>query len=103
MSVEAIEASVVINHAVGLHARPSVKLTKLAKTFEAVIELSGEAGDVWIDAKSIVRVMALKLRAGETLRFRASGADADDALNALVGLVERDFDESAEKPKEDRG
>ena len=31
MSIEAVEASVVIHHAVGLHARPSVKLTKLAK------------------------------------------------------------------------
>lgn len=96
MSVEAIEASVVIHHAVGLHARPSVKLTKLAKSFQAAIEVRGDGGGDWIDAKSIVRVMALKLGEGATLMLRASGPDADDALSALVGLVERDFDEPAD-------
>lgn len=95
MSIEAqaAEASVVVNHAVGLHARPSVKLTKLAKTFQSAIELRGGEGDDWIDAKSIVRVMALKVSEGATLNLRASGPDASDALSALVGLVERNFDE----------
>ena len=92
--VEAAEASVVINHAVGLHARPSVKLTKLAKSFESTIDLrGGEQGD-WIDAKSIVRVMALKLGVGATLSLRAKGPDAEAAIDALVGLVERDFDDA---------
>ena len=93
MTSEAAEASVVISHAVGLHARPSVKLTKLAKSFEAAIHLRGGENGDWIDAKSIVRVMALKLGEGATLSFKASGPDADDALSALVGLVERNFDE----------
>lgn len=83
--------SVLLAHAVGLHARPSVKLTRTAKTFAAAIELGlGEAGP-WIDAKSIVRVMAAKAPQHSTLWFRASGPDAAAAVAALVALVERDF------------
>ena len=93
-TVEAAEASVVINHAVGLHARPSVKLTKLAKTFESDIDLRAENQEDWINAKSIVRVMALKMGVGETIKFRAKGPDAAAAIDALVGLVERDFDDA---------
>ncbi len=91
--------SVLLTHDVGLHARPSVKLTKLAKTFQSSIELGldgGESGSdkTWIDAKSIVKVMAAKAPQGTTLFFRASGVDADKAVAALVALVERDFDEA---------
>ena len=93
MSSEPSLASVVIHHAVGLHARPSVKLTKLAKSFESAIQIRGDGEGDWIDAKSIVRVMKLKLPEGTRLNLRADGPDADAALDALVGLVERDFDE----------
>lgn len=86
--------SVLLTHEVGLHARPSVKLTKLAKTFGSAIELGLGADGPWIDAKSIVRVMAAKAPQGTTLHFRASGPDADQAVAALVALVERDFDEA---------
>jgi phosphocarrier protein HPr len=93
MELKAAEGSAVITHEVGLHARPSVKLTKLAKSFESAIHLRGEGIGNWVDAKSIVRVMGLKLREGSTVFFRANGPDADAAIDALVGLVKRDFDE----------
>jgi len=86
--------SVLLTHEVGLHARPSVKLTKLAKTFQSTIELGLDGGTTWIDAKSIVKVMAAKAPQGATLHFRARGPDADKAVAALVELVERDFDEA---------
>jgi len=88
------EARVLVTHEVGLHARPSVKLTKLAKGFAARIDLALGADGPWIDAKSIVKVMATKAPKGSTLYLRAEGDDADSAIEALVGLVERDFDES---------
>jgi len=87
------EASVLISHDVGLHARPSVKLTKLAKGFGARIHMALDEAGPWIDAKSIVKVMATKAPKGAVLFLRAEGADARDAVNALVALVERDFDE----------
>jgi len=89
------EASVLITHAVGLHARPSVKFTKLAKNYAARVEISLAEDGPWFDAKSIVKVMAAKAPKGTLLRLRAEGEGASDALAALVALVERDFDEGA--------
>ncbi|WP_332812766.1 HPr family phosphocarrier protein [Sphingomonas sp.] len=89
------EAQVLITHDVGLHARPSVKLTKLAKGFGARIVLALAEEGPWVDAKSIVKVMATKAPKGSTLYLRAEGDDAEDAIEALVGLVERNFDEGA--------
>lgn len=87
------EAHVLVTHAVGLHARPSVKFTKLAKAFAARIDLAVQEGGPWFDAKSIVKVMAAKAPKGAVLYLRAEGEDATDAIAALVGLVQRDFDE----------
>jgi phosphocarrier protein len=90
MSDMVVEGSVFLAHAVGLHARPSVKLTKLAKMFTASIEVA-DANGPWIDAKSIVRVMAAKIPQNATLRFRAAGPDAAEAIRSLIRLVEGDF------------
>ena len=90
-----VERSVLMRHEVGLHARPSVKLTKLAKNFGARIDLGLSAEGPWIDAKSIVKVMAAKAPKNTVLYFRAEGADAAAALTALITLVERDFTDEA--------
>ena len=84
--------SVLIEHEVGLHARPSVKLTKLAKTFRSRIEFAASAEGPWVDAKSIVKVMGSKTPKGAMLHFRAHGEDAVAAVQALIDLVERDFE-----------
>ncbi|MDJ0609531.1 MAG: HPr family phosphocarrier protein [Kiloniellales bacterium] len=87
------EGRTIISHDVGLHARPAVKLTQLAASFSSEVRLRvGDGGD-WVDAKSIVKVMKLKARTSETLFFEARGADAQQAVAALVHLVERRFDE----------
>ena len=91
----AMQGSVLLAHDVGLHARPSVKLTKLAKTFVAEIELATAAEGPWIDAKSIVKVMGLKARKDTILHFRARGTDAETAVSALVSLVARDFEDGS--------
>jgi phosphocarrier protein len=86
-----VAASVRLRHEAGLHARPSVKLTKLAKKFSSRVFLAASAEGPWVDAKSIVKVMAAKTPKDSILHFRAEGADAQAAVNALVDLVERDF------------
>ena len=81
----------VLSHVGGLHARPSIKLTQLAKRFESSVWIAlGEHGP-WTDAKSIARVMALKTPHMATLHFMAQGDDADEAVMALSTLVETDF------------
>jgi phosphocarrier protein HPr len=94
-------ASTVLTHAAGLHARPTLKLTKLAKTFAAKIEIAARVEGPWIDAKSVVKVMAMKAPNGSMLHFRASGENAEAAVEQLVALVDRDFDEGAEAEKAD--
>jgi phosphocarrier protein len=84
-------ASVLLRHEAGLHARPAVKLTKLAKKFAARIFISMSPEGPWIDAKSIVKLMATKTPRDTLLHFRAEGEDAQAAVGALVALVERDF------------
>jgi phosphocarrier protein HPr len=92
---ERSSSSVVIRHEVGLHARPSVKLTKLAKGFASTVQIAGSPDGPWIDAKSIVKVMGMKAKQGSTLYLRASGGDAAAAVEALKDLVERDFEDEA--------
>ncbi len=88
--------SVLLNHEGGLHARPAVRLTKLAKKFAATVEIALSDAGPWSDAKSIVRVLAAKAARGRVLHFHAVGPDARAAVDALVALVARDFDEDAE-------
>jgi phosphocarrier protein HPr len=88
-----VTGSAVLENAVGLHARPSVKLTQLAKTFTARIDLALSPTGPWADAKSPVKVMRVKAPKGTALHFRASGEDAPAALEALLALVESRFGE----------
>jgi len=83
----------VIRDVTGLHARPAVKVTKLAKTFACRIEIRTDVATRWVNAKSPTAVM--KLRAGPETRLliRATGSDADDAVSALVALVDSNFDD----------
>jgi phosphocarrier protein HPr len=92
--VTAVRAEVVIKHPTGLHARPAVKLTKLAKRFPAAIRLRRAPDGDWVDAKSVVKVMALKFRTGTAIELEAEGEAAAAALAELKALVERDFDEA---------
>jgi phosphocarrier protein len=85
--------NVILIHEAGLHARPSVKLTKLAKSFASTISLATTADGPWIDAKSVAKVMAMKAPRNSQLHFRAAGDDAAKAIAALIDLVDRDFDE----------
>jgi phosphocarrier protein len=92
--VTALRTSITITHPTGLHARPAVKLTRLAKTFPATLRLRHAPDGSWVDAKTIVKVMGLKMRSGTLLELEAEGEAAEQALSELRSLVERDFDEA---------
>ena len=75
----------------GLHARAAAKFTALAEEFEAEITVSngGEA----VGGRSIMGLLMLAAAKGSTIRIRAEGADADQALNAICDLVSDGFGE----------
>ena len=100
MSETSLTGSALITNDVGLHARPSVKLTQLAKRFGASIEFARDAEGPWVDVKSPVKVMRVKAVKGETLHFRASGPDAAVALAAILALVEGGFAVGGEAPSQ---
>jgi phosphocarrier protein len=85
--------SIPIPDPLGLHARPSVKVSKLAKTFQAQVELAKDEAGPWVDAKSVVKVLAVKAPRDTVLHIRAEGADAEAAVAAIADLVARNFDE----------
>jgi phosphocarrier protein len=89
-----LTASAVLVNPVGLHARPSVKLTQCAKRFAARIELALAADGPWTDAKSPVKVMRVKAPQGAMLYFRVAGPDGDAALAAVLALVHDGFGEA---------
>src|SRR6476646_5327282 len=88
-----LPAPAVLVNPVGLHARPSVKLTQLAKGFTAKIEIALAADGPWTDAKSPVKVMRVKAPQGATLHFRIAGPDGEAALAAMLALVHDGFGE----------
>lgn len=83
--------SVLITHEVGLHARPSVTLTKLAKQFDCEIGIGLSEKGPWVNAKSISKVMKMKAPQNEVLYLTAEGKDADLAIREIIKLVENDF------------
>jgi phosphocarrier protein len=87
------QTEVEVKHGVGLHARPSVTFTRLAKSFPCSIEVAINGSDVWLNGKSIIKIMGARIRKGSLLRIRAEGILAEEAVRALKDLVERNFDE----------
>jgi len=83
--------SVQVVHAVGMHARPAVKLTKLAKKFHSHISIRVSDTAEWINAKSVAKVMAMRAARDSIIEIKADGADAVAAVTALVDLVATDF------------
>jgi phosphotransferase system HPr (HPr) family protein len=86
-----VENTVVITNKVGLHARPAALLVQEASRFQARIQL--QCGEKTANAKSILGVLKLGATQDATLVIHAEGEDAEDAVQTLVALAERKFDE----------
>ena len=78
----------------GLHARAAANLVRVASRFQSSLTLQRLDGNSEeADAKSILSILTLAASRGTTLRIVASGVDEQEALDAVVGLFSRDFDE----------
>jgi phosphocarrier protein len=86
-----IRTAITISNKLGLHARASAKLTKLAGSFASDIHLS-RAGRR-INAKSIMGVMMLAAGKGSEVEIETDGADEQAAMDALRALIEAKFGE----------
>ena len=86
-----IKTTVTISNKLGLHARASAKLTKLAGSFASDVWMS--RGDRRVNAKSIMGVMMLAAGLGSTVEVETSGADEQVAMDALIALINDKFGE----------
>jgi phosphocarrier protein len=86
-----MKATVRINNKLGLHARASAKLSKLAGSFRSDISLTRNGRRV--NAKSIMGVMMLAAGVGSEIEIETSGEDAEAALAALRALIDDKFGE----------
>lgn len=80
-----------IASSVGLHARPAALFVKQASESGLDVQIARPDEDP-VDATSILGVMALGAKHGETVELTAEGDGADAVLDALVALLETDLD-----------
>ncbi len=86
-----IKVSTTIINKLGLHARASAKLTKLAGSYPCEVWMS--KGQRRINAKSIMGVMMLAAGIGSEVEIETSGEREQEAMDALLALVASKFGE----------
>jgi phosphocarrier protein len=86
-----IKANIIISNKLGLHARASAKLTKLATGFRSEVFMSRNGRRV--NAKSIMGVMMLAAGIGSEVEIETDGEDEQPAMDAIVALINDKFGE----------
>ncbi len=86
-----IKNNIIISNKLGLHARASAKLTKLAGSFPCEVWMS--RGERRINAKSIMGVMMLAAGLGSQVEVETDGAQEQEAMEALLALIDDKFGE----------
>ena len=86
-----ITTTTTISNKLGLHARASAKLTKLAGSFSCEVWIA--KGERRVNAKSIMGVMMLAAGIGSTVEIETNGADEQAAMTALLALINDKFGE----------
>ncbi len=86
-----IKTTTTISNKLGLHARASAKLTKLAGSFPCDVWLA--KGGRRVNGKSIMGVMMLAAGIGSTVELETSGEREQEAQDALLALIEDKFGE----------
>ena len=88
------DTTLVITHEVGLHARPAAAFVKKAGEFDSEITIQNltRGGDA-VNAKSVVSVFKAAVAQNHEIRLVADGDDENEAVEALVALIESNFGE----------
>ncbi|WP_353116954.1 phosphoenolpyruvate--protein phosphotransferase [Nitratidesulfovibrio sp.] len=83
------ELTLMVPNRLGLHARPAARIVTVLGPFGADVQLV--RGERVVSARSVNRIATLAVRGGDTVTFRATGADAAQALKALAELAAENF------------
>lgn len=88
------ERQVIVGSRIGLHARPAALFVRAATAQSVRITIRKGDGTA-VDARSILRVLALGAKNGDTVVLEADGDGADEALEAVASVVAEDHDDPA--------
>tara|TARA_S200000501_G_scaffold78025_1_gene69843 strand:- start:170 stop:436 length:267 start_codon:yes stop_codon:yes gene_type:complete len=85
-------ATVKVTNAAGLHTRPAAKLVEVASKYKSTVRIGDRK---MVDGKSILSLMMLAAIKGTQLKIEVKGPDEDQAIDALLNLINDDFGETA--------
>ena len=82
---------IIVNNAVGLHARPATFFIQKANEFKSTMMV--EKDERKVNAKSLLGVLSLGITKGTSILITAEGPDEEEAVNALCDLIASNFGE----------
>jgi phosphotransferase system HPr (HPr) family protein len=85
VSATQVRRQVDVDSPAGLHARPAATMAEAASRFRSTIHV--RHGPREVDAKSVLMLLTLDVRQGDSIEISADGPDADDAVESLAALV----------------
>ncbi len=85
------KSTLVVRNKLGIHARPAAMIVRVANKYDA--DVTVEKGDDQVNGKSIMGMMMLAAGKGSKLRFTAIGDRAEEVLDEIAKLFERNFEE----------
>ncbi len=87
--INKVSGSFTVTNDKGLHTRPSTELVKCASTFKSQVRLTVQ--DNIVNAKSILGILMLAAAKGTNVFVEAIGEDAEDAINSILNLAQKQF------------
>lgn len=86
-----LNETILIENKAGLHSRPASLLINAAKKYQSKITLRKD--DKSVDVKSLIALLKLRVKMGDSVTITAEGEDEGDAIDELVGLIRSKFGE----------
>ena len=86
-------SELIVEHEHGLHLRPAADFVRLAARYSSAVRVANltRGGGREANARSLLEVTALGINRGHTIRLKASGDDAEAAVQALADLIRSNF------------
>ncbi|MEJ1971010.1 MAG: HPr family phosphocarrier protein [Lacunisphaera sp.] len=91
-TAKTLTKELLVQNKMGIHARPAAMIVRVTNKFKADVHV--EKDDEQVNGKSIMGLMMLAAARGSTVRFVATGPDAEQMLAELESLFAKKFDEA---------
>ena len=91
-AAKTLTKELLVQNKMGIHARPAAMIVRVTNKFKS--EVYVEKDEEQVNGKSIMGLMMLAAAKGSTVKFVATGADAEQMLAELEALFAKKFDEA---------